>query len=89
MQKFSDDVLKVLRAFPLGRRRNKLAIAIELAEVTQADIARATGLVQPYISNVARGRFRTITVENASKFSRFFGCEVEDLFPARDDAAVA
>jgi len=55
--------------------------------VTQQQIADATGLVQPYISNVARNCYPTITVENARKFADYFGCSIEDLWPAREAVA--
>ena len=60
---------------------NRVAKAISLAGVTQVTLAEAIGLPQPYISDVARGRYRTITVENARKFADYFGCSIEDLFP--------
>lgn len=66
---------------------NRVARAIELAEVTQLDVAAATGLPQPYISDVARNRYQTITVDNAHKFADYFGCAIEDLFPAREAVA--
>ena len=44
-------------------------------------LAKALRLTQPYVSDVARGRYRTITVENAWKFAAYFGCRIEDLFP--------
>jgi len=47
----------------------------------------ATGFVQPYVAQVMGGRFRTITVENARKFAEFFGCNIEDLFPASEAVA--
>ena len=50
---------------------------------------RATGFASPYVSNVASGRYRTITVTNALKFARVFNCGVSDLFPAPDEEAVA
>ncbi len=52
-----------------------------LTGVTQVNLAKALGLTQPYVSDVARGRYRTITVENARKFASYFGCRIEDLFP--------
>ena len=52
-----------------------------LTGVTQVTVAKALGLTQPYVSDVARGRYRTITVENAWKFAAYFGCRIEDLFP--------
>ena len=65
---------------------NRVAKAIELAGVTQVTVAEALGLPQPYVSDVARRRYRTITVENARKFAKFFGCSIEDLFPASDES---
>ncbi|MEO8682937.1 MAG: helix-turn-helix transcriptional regulator [Vicinamibacterales bacterium] len=62
---------------------NRLAKAIEIAELTQAQLAAAINLTQPYVSDVARGRHDTITVDNAHKFAEFFGCDIKDLFPKR------
>jgi transcriptional regulator with XRE-family HTH domain len=75
--------LKKLRA----AHDNRVAAAMEMAELTQAQLADAIGLTQPYVSDVCRGRFATITVENAHKFAEFFGCAIEDLFPSRTAVA--
>lgn len=64
---------------------NRVARAIALAGVTQIALADALGVPQPYVSDVARQRYRTITVENARKFANFFGCSIEDLFPPGED----
>lgn len=77
----SEQQLTALRSEPGA---NRVAKAMALAGVTQATVARALGLAQPYISDVARGRYRTITVDNARKFARYFGCSIEDLFPPSD-----
>ena len=77
----SEQQLTTLRSEP---GVNRVAKAMALAGVTQATVAQALGLAQPYISDVARGRYRTITVDNARKFARYFGCSIEDLFPASD-----
>ena len=61
---------------------NRVAKAMALAGVTQVTLAKALRLTQPYLSDVARGRCRTITVENAWKFAAYFGCRIEDLFPS-------
>lgn len=68
---------------------NRVAKAIELSGVTQLDIAATTGLPQPYISDVARSRYQTITVDNARKLAEFFGCSIEELFPVKADAVDA
>ena len=70
--------LAVLRSEPGS---NRVAKAMALTGVTQVTVAEALGLTQPYVSDVARGRYRTITVENARKFASYFGCCIEDLFP--------
>ena len=47
-------------------------------------VADAVGLPQPYVSDVARPRYRTITAENARKFANYFGYSIADLFlPSR------
>ncbi|MCY4028892.1 MAG: helix-turn-helix transcriptional regulator [Acidobacteria bacterium] len=78
----SEQQLVILRSEPAA---NRVAKAISLAGVTQKVLAEAVNLTQPYVSDVARGRYQTITVENARKFARFFGCGIEDLFPAPDE----
>lgn len=66
---------------------NRVAVAMRLADLTQSELAQAIDVTQPYVSDVARGRHETITVDNARKFADFFGCSIEDLFPARAEVA--
>jgi len=79
--------LKQLRAAPVGAAGNRVAKAIELAEVTQTALADSIALPNTYVSDTARGRYQTITVDNARKFAEYFGCAIEDLFPAREAVA--
>jgi transcriptional regulator with XRE-family HTH domain len=81
----SSKKLRELRETPTTG--NRIAKAIDLAGVQQQEIEVATGLTQPYISDVARNRYRTITVDNAHKFAEYFGCQIEDLFPSREAVA--
>ena len=74
----TEQQLATLRSAP---GTNRVAKAISLAGVTQVTVAKALGIPQPYISDVARQRYRTITVEKARKFADYFGCSIEDLFP--------
>ena len=78
--------LKTLRESdsPVG---NRVQFAINLAGETQASVSKAVGLPYTYVSDTARGRYQTITVENARKFADFFGCAIEDLFPSRQAVA--
>jgi transcriptional regulator with XRE-family HTH domain len=81
--------LIALRAVPVSPEMpNRVKVAAALANVDQQAIVDATGLAQPYVSDVYRGRYERITVDNARKFADYFGCAIEDLFPARDSARV-
>jgi transcriptional regulator with XRE-family HTH domain len=66
---------------------NRLAQVMDMLELTQAQVAEATGLTQPYVSDVCRGKHITITVDNAHKFADFFECSIEVLFPAKAQVA--
>lgn len=81
--KFTPGQMRELRQADAAPTGNRLAKAMELAELTQAELAAALDLAQPYVSDVVRGRHSTITLENAYKFCDYFGCEVRDLFPKR------
>ena len=70
--------LTILRAEPDSGR---VAKAISLTGVTRVTVAKSLGMSYNYVCDVARGRYRTITVENASRFAQLFGCYIEDLFP--------
>jgi transcriptional regulator with XRE-family HTH domain len=79
--------LKQLRTAPVDGSGNRLGAAFDIADVKQADCARATGFSAQYINDVKAGRMHTVTVENAHKFAEFFDCAIEDLFPAREAVA--
>lgn len=81
----SNDAIETLRTSVAPG--NRVAIAIRLANLTQAEVADGTGLPQPYVSDVARNRYSTITVENAHRFSAFFGASIEVLFPSQEEVA--
>jgi transcriptional regulator with XRE-family HTH domain len=79
--------LSKLRAEPAGESGNRLQVAMDMLNLTQAQLAEQTGLAQPYISDVCRGRHSTITVDNAYRFTEFFSCSIEDLFPSKQAVA--
>lgn len=82
--------LRELRTAPVASTGNRLAIAFEIDKRSQMDCSRATGFTPQYITDVKTGRFQNISVDNARKFADFFGCQIEDLFPAeREEAASA
>ena len=78
--------LAVLRA---SEPTNRVATAIFLLGVTQGVVAAAIGVTQAYVSDVARQRYSTITLANARKFARYFGCSIDDLFPPRDNGSTS
>lgn len=83
----STRALRQLRETPVSSVGNRIQAAIDLAGETQTSVAKAIELPYTYVSDTARGRYQTITVENARKFSEHFGCAIEDLFPAREAVA--
>lgn len=75
--------LSELKATPVGDTGNRVAKAIELVGETMADISRNGGFSYTWLSDVKSGRFETVTVDNAHKLADYFGCAIEDLFPAK------
>lgn len=78
--------LSALKMAPL-KGANKLAFAIALVGTTQEQMEAATGIRQAYISAIVNGRYSKLPIETARKFAGYFGCQIEDLFPAREAAA--
>ena len=78
----NEEQLVRLRAAAAKPGSNRLGLAMSLMGVSQATVAGAVGVPQPYVSDVVRARYRTITVANARRFARYCGCLIEDLFPA-------
>lgn len=68
---------------------NRLSAAMKLAGVTQVVLGESIHESQPYISDVVRGRYQTITLAKARKFATYFGCFIEDLFPGSESREVA
>jgi DNA-binding XRE family transcriptional regulator len=67
---------------------NRLKAARELAGLTQVQLAEALGLTQSALSDIERRRYSGgTTVETARKFAEFFGCLIEDIFPATSEVA--
>lgn len=67
--------------------RNRLAKAMELATVTQVQLEARTGLTQSYISRIKNGHYAGLPGETMRTLAEAFGCQIEDLFPAREAMA--
>ncbi len=73
-----------LRETPLNGAPNRIEAAIKLAGTTQEAVEPATGIAQSTISKLASGSSMNPTLATVHRLTAFFGCTVEDLFPARD-----
>lgn len=83
------DQLANLRQAPLEKAPNKIAMAMELASVTQLQIEAATRIPQSYVSRIRRGRYSRLPGETMRTLADYFGCQIEDLFPARESERVS
>lgn len=66
---------------------NRLRAARELADKTQVQVADDLGLKQSTLSDLERQRWGSTTVDTARKLADYYGCLIEDLFPARSEVA--
>lgn len=81
--------LKDLRATAPADAPNRLARAIEITGVTHVQIAAAIGATQSHATEIVNGNYRRLPLETARALAAFFGCPIEDLFPARDERVSA
>lgn len=85
--KLSPEQLLALRSVPLGAMPNKVRLARTMLRLTQAEVAEETGIKAPALSDIERGGYKDVPLENTRVLSRFYGAEIEDLFPAREAVA--
>lgn len=81
--------LDALRAMPLGEMPNKVRVALALVQAKQAELVNEGILDAPHLSRIVNGDYVHVTVATARKLASFFGCQIEDLFPARDSEGAA
>lgn len=60
---------------------------MKLAHITQVQLAAKTKCTQSYVSRVRNGRYEDLPGETMRAFAEAFGCQIEDLFPAREAIA--
>lgn len=74
---------------PLMSMPNKVGVALELVKAKQNDIVDryAEDLDASAVSRIVNGKYSTLDINLARKFAQFFGCQIEDLFPAREAVA--
>lgn len=76
--------LKALQSVPLGTMANKVRLARAMLEQQQSDIAKALGFLKSQLSDIERGEYKDVPLENTRLLADYFGCAIEDLFPARE-----
>lgn len=76
-----------LRSVPLGSLPNKVRLARAMLQLKQADVARTIGLTSPQLSDIELGEYKDIPLEKTRALAEYFGCTIEDLFPAREAVA--
>lgn len=69
--------------------RNRIAAAMEIAEVTQVEVAAGTGYTQSYVSRIKNGLYAGLPGETMRTFATYFGCAIEDLFPPAREAVAS
>jgi transcriptional regulator with XRE-family HTH domain len=84
----TSEQLTYLKTIP-NEQGNRVRAARKFVEVTQSQLAEAVGSTQAYISYLERDPFTNVAVDLAHRLKDFFGCAIEDLFPARDEKASA
>lgn len=88
MQKtLTPEQVAALKAVPLGEMPNRLRIALALSKAKQAEVAEFTGIATANLSNIVNGKYSALTIETGRKLADYFGCAIEDLFPAREAVA--
>lgn len=74
--------IDALRLLPLDDAPNHVRTARRMLKVRQNVLAEACGFHGSQLSNIERGEYSDIPLENTRKLAGYFGCAIEDLFPA-------
>lgn len=61
---------------------DRLRMALHLSRARQVELSKAIGIVQSQVSQDINGQFSEMSLHKAAAYARFFGCSLEDLFPA-------
>ena len=54
-----------------------------------ASLREALGISQAHVSRIKSGTYSDLPGETMRSFARFFGCSIEELFPAPSESRVA
>jgi predicted XRE-type DNA-binding protein len=65
----------------------RLSSVIQVRKLTQAAAAKLTGISQPDLSRLLRGRFRDVSVERIMSMLTRLGCEIDIVVRAQEKVA--
>lgn len=85
--KLTPEQISALQSVPLGAMPNKVGLALTMTGTSQTAAADEIGIPRPNLSKIVNGRYEGIQLETTRKLSEYFGCAIEDLFPAREAVA--
>lgn len=81
----TEEQLTALRAVPVSKELpNRLRVAMALADVKQVELAESIGMSQASVSDIRNGKYNDLKHATVQRFAEFFGCYIEDIFPARE-----
>lgn len=84
----SSEHLRILRRTKVPGT-NKLKLAMDLGSITQVELAAGVGISQSYVSRIANGEHPSLPLDTTHALAQFFGCQIEDLFPAPANSEIA
>lgn len=79
--------VSALRSVPLGAMPNKVRLARTMLDEQATDVARTLHFLKSQLSDIERGEYKDIPLEKTRALADYFGCAIEDLFPAREQVA--
>lgn len=82
-KRLTTEQIEALRSVPLGAMPNRLKVALGMVKARQSDLVEETGLLASTVSDLVNGKYNDLNLGTARKFADYFGCSIEDLFPAR------
>lgn len=84
----TEEQLTALRAVPVTKDfPNRLRVAMALADVKQVELAEGVGMSQASVSDIRNGKYNDLKHTTVQRFADYFGCYIEDIFPAREAVA--
>lgn len=85
--KLTPEQIQAIRSLPPNVGPNRLRVAFAMSGARQVDACEAIGLRANQVSSLVKGDYKSVSVDIARALADFFGCAIEDLFPAKSEVA--